>query len=248
MMSSTLLSSDRSRVLGVVAYLALVAAPRWADARPSSDHRARVLFERGQRAYNRGQFTDALKKYLEAYELKPLPGFLFNVAQCHRHLAQYERAAFFYKRYLALSPNPPKNVELVKKLIAEVELKLAQTRQREESEKEEVARNARQESPLRRNEASRLADASPDPQETPASGRGRPKLEPDGATVAGRAPSEDAIASLSEPAPAVKESGDSIFKKWWLWTGVGVVATGATAYVIASPHPRATTLSQINGR
>jgi len=249
MMSSIRSSGDRPRLLAVVVCVALAVAPSAADARPSSDRRARVLFEAGQKAYNRGQFADALKKYLEAYDIKPLPGFLFNVAQCHRHLAQYERAAFFYKRYLALSPRPPKNAEMVKKLIAEVELKHARVmREREEGEREEAARGAAQEPAARRDEASRLADASPGYEEASRSGTARPNLEPDRTAAAGRAATEDTVRSLTEPAPVVKESGESIFKKWWLWAGLGAVAAGATAYVIASPHPRPTTLSQIDGR
>lgn len=249
MMSSIPSSGDRPRLLSVVACLALAVAPSSADARPSSDHRARVLFEAGQRAYNRGQFADALKKYLEAYDVKPLPGFLFNVAQCHRHLAQYERAAFFYKRYLALSPRPPKNAEMVKKLIAEVELKLARaTREQEERERAEAARGAGQEPAARRKESSRLADSSPGYEESSASGSARPNLEPDRTAAVGTAANEDTVRSLTEPSPEVRESGGSIFKKWWLWAGLGAVAAGATAYVIASPHPRPTTLSQIDGR
>lgn len=245
-MSSIRLSVDRSSLLSAVACLALAAAH--ADARPRSEHRAKLLVEAGQKAYNRGQFAEALKEYLEAYDLKPLPGLLFNVAQCHRQLGQYERAAFFYRRYLALSPRPPKNAQMVKKLIAEVELKLARSREREEREGEDASSHARNASPARHGAPSRVANAPPSTEEPSSTGGARPNLEPERASIAGAAPNEDAVRSLTEPAPVVKESGDSIFKKWWLWAGLGAVAAGATAYVIASPHPKATTLSQIDAR
>ena len=33
------------------------------------------------------------------------PAFLFNIAQCYRNMQSYERARFFFRRYLALDPH-----------------------------------------------------------------------------------------------------------------------------------------------
>ena len=81
-----------------------------------SEKAARVHFQTAEKAFNLGKFDEALKSYEQAYEAKNLSGFLFNIAQCHRNLANPERALFFYQRYLALEPSSP-NRALVEELI-----------------------------------------------------------------------------------------------------------------------------------
>jgi len=49
---------------------------------------AKLLFKRAQLAYKLGKFENALGEYSKAYEMLPLPGFLFNIGQCHRQLVQ----------------------------------------------------------------------------------------------------------------------------------------------------------------
>ena len=61
----------------------------------------------------------------QAYQAKPLPGFVFNIAQCHRNLGNYERAGFFYRRYLTLERNPARRAQ-VETLIDEMAAKTRQ--------------------------------------------------------------------------------------------------------------------------
>src|SRR2546423_10312666 len=91
-------------------------------------------FNAAQSAYNLGRFDEALEGYTKSYELKHLPALLFNIAQCHRQLSHFERAAFFYRRYLALSPRAPKNASLVESLIAEMDEKAAAEQRRLDEE------------------------------------------------------------------------------------------------------------------
>lgn len=83
---------------------------------------ARALSDQARVAYEGGQFREAMRLYHEAYKKRPLPGFLFNIAQCHRQLGAFERAAFFYGRYLDVLPNAS-NAELARALLAESEQK-----------------------------------------------------------------------------------------------------------------------------
>src|SRR5262245_44893353 len=80
---------------------------------------ARSLFQRAEMSFNLGKFPEALADYQAAYEAKPLPGFLFNIAQCYRNMGNPERARFFYRRYLALDPRSS-NRRLVEDLIEEM--------------------------------------------------------------------------------------------------------------------------------
>jgi tetratricopeptide (TPR) repeat protein len=103
------------------------AAPPKPGAASKEDPKsaARVLFDYAQREYDLGNFNDALSGYSEAYRLVPEPALLFNIGQCHRQLGQYERAAFFYRRYLALDPESP-DAPLVNELIQTMDAKQAE--------------------------------------------------------------------------------------------------------------------------
>jgi hypothetical protein len=75
--------------------------------------------------YNTGDFDAALKKATEAYRLQPLPALLFNIGQFHKQLHHWERAAFFFHRYLVERPDAP-NREEVERLIDDVAQKQGQ--------------------------------------------------------------------------------------------------------------------------
>lgn len=72
--------------------------------------------------YNVGDFDSALADATKAYKLKPLPGLLYDLAQCHRALHHWEKAEFFYRGYLREKPSAP-NREAVEGLIAEMHQK-----------------------------------------------------------------------------------------------------------------------------
>ena len=113
-----------SRRVCLLALMALVATgARPAAAEDRAARAARAHFQRAEKAFSMGKFDDALKGYEAAYEAKALPGLLFNIAQCHRNLANPERAIFFYQRYLALDPATP-NRALVEQLIGEEQKRL----------------------------------------------------------------------------------------------------------------------------
>lgn len=105
----------------VLAVAPLGARAAGAETPSRTEAQARVKFAEGNTAYDLAEFQKALDAYSEAYRLVSLPGFLFNIAQCHRQLGHAERAAFFYRRYLALSKQEPPNAPLVRELIAEMD-------------------------------------------------------------------------------------------------------------------------------
>ncbi len=121
------------RELAVAA--ALFALPVLAKGDPR-EKVAREKYGKATKAYDLGKFEEALELFSEAYEAKELPGFLFNIAQCHRQLGDFERARFFYKRYLDLSPKRPKNAPQVEQLIAECDARIAERRKLAELEAE----------------------------------------------------------------------------------------------------------------
>jgi hypothetical protein len=104
--------------LRTLVLVAIVSAGN--PARAGDREAAKKRVHDAQIAYNLHQFEDALKGFTEAYRLDPVPDLLFNIAQCHRQMRQFEKAAFFYHRYLALKPGAS-NTAQVTQLLAEVE-------------------------------------------------------------------------------------------------------------------------------
>lgn len=81
---------------------------------------AREAFRRAIHAYDFGEYAKALEAFKEAYTAYEDPGFLFNIAQCHRQLGQTEEALRVYRSYLRNAKNPP-NADEVRELIARLE-------------------------------------------------------------------------------------------------------------------------------
>jgi hypothetical protein len=108
-------------VLG--ATLALSAAP--ARAKEPVPRKVQELIKAMMVDYNTGDFEAALAKATEAYRLKPLPALLFNIGQFHKELHHWERAEFFFHRYLSERPDAP-NRPQVEKLLAEIKEKAAE--------------------------------------------------------------------------------------------------------------------------
>ena len=68
--------------------------------------RGQAGVQAGGEAVRGGQFDRALVLYKKAYELKPLPGFHFNIGQCYRKLGQCDKALEHYRQYLEQSKRP----------------------------------------------------------------------------------------------------------------------------------------------
>ena len=202
----------RARWIPSVVSLLLCAA---AHAEDRAEQQAREHFKGAQAAYNLGQFEKALEGYSAAYEAKPLPAFLFNIAQCHKQLGRWERAGFFYKRFLSLSPGVADRAK-VEELISQMEQK------QREADEEEARRRDTQALQTHTLELERAREATA-------------KAEADAA--AQRAAEAAAAAKLLETRPAEVP----LYQRWWLWAGVGAfVAVGAAVTSVAvATRPRA---------
>jgi tetratricopeptide (TPR) repeat protein len=208
---------------------------------------ARVKFSEGNEAYARGEFRKALSAFDAAYNLAPLPGFLFNVAQCHRQLGAFERAAFFYRRYLALSEKEPTNAGLVKELIAEMEAKAREEASlRVEREKPGMqAKAVEKEHPPVPPTKSSEARAESKQRNSSLKKAERRVLDIRSSSVASKSLPPAAVPRA--PAPKARES---LSRKWWVWAGAGATAilAGGIIYAATAPEPRPTTLGTVAGR
>ena len=89
----------RRIVIGALAMgLLLVGGAARAD---ESRARARTLIKSGDTNYRLAKFRAALDDYSAALKLRNHPAIVFNIAQCHRQLADHKKAVFYYKLYLS---------------------------------------------------------------------------------------------------------------------------------------------------
>jgi tetratricopeptide (TPR) repeat protein len=213
--------SSRARALGVaLVVLAVLATAARAEvpAAGGDEKEARRLFQEAELSFNVGKFPEALASYQAAYEAKPLPGFLFNIAQCYRNMGDYERARFFFRRYLTLDPRTP-------------------NRRRVEALIEEMGRLV----PQQPAEPAASAEAAPPPA-PPAVEPPAAPAAPLPPVAAAEAPVVVAPAPAPEPRPLWRRWW------FWAAAGVVVAGAAVTAVVLARPETRAPgTLDPIEG-
>jgi PEGA domain len=76
------------------------------EATPDKDlTAAKEAFESAQGAFVRGEYAVAAERFLSAYEHKPYPAFLFNVAVSYEKSKQLEKAKEYFTKYLEKDPN-----------------------------------------------------------------------------------------------------------------------------------------------
>ena len=212
-MFSTLLSETMRNFWRVILVALLSGSPAW-PASSMSKAIAQKNFKNAQHAYDLGRFEEALSQFTQVYESTLLPGLLFNIAQCHRQLNHHGQALFFYRRFLAISPHPPKNQKLVESLIAEMDV----------AQKKSVHPDTEKARPL----------PLPLPPEISLNPRGKIGVAARPAFTPPQASPDSASGHLENSAP--------LTQKWWFWAGIGVVAGGAAAgvYALVPTHPKAT--------
>jgi tetratricopeptide (TPR) repeat protein len=98
-------------LVGIVASfgaLSVMSAPAQAAEEVTPDkalNDAKDAFEAAQTFFVRGEYDTAAAKFLEAYNKKPFPAFLFNVAVSYEKAKQLDKAKEYFERYLNVDPN-----------------------------------------------------------------------------------------------------------------------------------------------
>ena len=108
------MSSMIMRALGTAVLAALLLSGRVAQARTGGE--ARDAFEEGAASFRLGKYQAAIGAWQHAYELRPDPVFLFNIAQAYRLAEDGAHALEFYRRYLAAAPTSPNRAEVERRI------------------------------------------------------------------------------------------------------------------------------------
>jgi len=107
-------------VCGLV--LAATGVARADEAGDRAEGRRR--FEAGEQNFQLGLYAAALADYEAGYQLTRLPGFLINIAHCHRLSGEQRKARAFYRKYLLVVPTSPRKAE-VEEIIRKLDEALA---------------------------------------------------------------------------------------------------------------------------
>ena len=185
----------------VLAMALLLALPRPAAA-DDSGVAAKRFFVSGSKHFDLGEYREALNDFKEGYRLKDDPVFLYNIAQCHRLLNQNTEALRAYKTYLRRAPTAPNRGEVERKIAAIEEAQAAA------------------------NKATTTPPNQVLPPDTHGTGDTTATTTPSTTTTAPATNEPSTTNALTASAPPPSDR-TPIYKKWWLWTAVGVVAVGA---------------------
>ncbi len=205
---------------------------------------AKRHFDKAETAYKLGTFKEAIVSYEAAYKAMPEPAFLYNIAQAHRQQYSLDKKSFhlhkalnLYKTYLRESKEPQRK-DVVKNLIDELKQIISA-----------VEANTPSDNPngqgklILRGELAKGAIIEMDGKRwgaVPWTGEVKPgthvlKVRKDGfetwSTTVKVPPGGELDISVvlqsSKSGSSAEGSSTPIYKKWWLWTIVGVVAVGA---------------------
>jgi tetratricopeptide (TPR) repeat protein len=96
-------SVDTMPPRSIVVLFAVLLAPVAARA----EDEARAFYDRGIIEYRLGRYDAAIEDFRRAYERKPVPPVLFNLAQAYRQIGDRERALSFYRAFVRQAPASP---------------------------------------------------------------------------------------------------------------------------------------------
>jgi tetratricopeptide (TPR) repeat protein len=225
------------RLLGLILLICLGEAQARAAPTPQESAQARDAFKSAQVHYDLKEYAAALEDFKNSYRLVQDPVMLFNIAQCHYFLGQNEEALGFYRNFLRRLPDAP-NRGAVERKIQDIEHKLAA------APKPAAPAGVVPPKPG-------AASLSPPPAEPVAggtaaggigvaSGAAAPLSPPSplpqaGAGDPGGAGRQDgtSLSALTSAPPLAPAASPAIWKRWWFWTGIGVVVAGGVLAGIA---------------
>jgi Tetratricopeptide repeat len=98
----------------LVTLVLVLASPARGDE--STTEQAKQHYENGSKQYDLGHWDEAIREYETAYELRPDPSFLYNLAQAYRRKGDAKRALDLYRNYLVKTPKSPLRAEIEERI------------------------------------------------------------------------------------------------------------------------------------
>ena len=80
------------------------------------DEEAKASYQQGEKLFKDGNFEQAEKQFMEAYNLSEKQGILYNLAICNEKMEKIDKAIAYYQLYLEELPDAPDHDAVVKKI------------------------------------------------------------------------------------------------------------------------------------
>lgn len=197
--------------VAVLAIAALTLAPlgHWSGRARAADRgeapaaEAKRHYEEGTKAFNLGEFSRAIAEFKAAYNAKPDPLLLYNIAQSYRLAGDSAQALFFYRSFLRNMPDAPNRKEIEGRIRA-----LEKQVEKQDTERKREPHTTAPPAPLP--PAVPLPEPGSSATSPPPAGTGTDRVAPSvgGATTTTGAPtsatSESTAGASSSGAPATK--------------------------------------------
>ena len=186
------------------ATLLISGEPAWADSEsvdaPESPE-FQALYGKAREESNKGKLKEAVRLYKAAYELRPNPVLLYNIARLLHKLTRFQEARIYYQLFL---DSPVEDSEQKRKAREYLEAL------REKPSPEKVV-------------PSTPVDVTPTVPDAAASPSPTTSASTPAAAVRSAQPSSNVLATAR-----LGTESTPLYRKWWLWTIVGgAVAVGA---------------------
>lgn len=144
---------------------ALIVAATSGPAIADDVEAARRHYQQGSKDFDLGLYDKAIEHYMAAYDAKPDPALLYNIAQAHKLAGHPVEAVRFYKTYLSRVPDAS-NADEVRSKIAELEKAIEQQRRAQAMPPDQVKPLGSEPSP----KVAPAEPAPPPPSPSPSSG------------------------------------------------------------------------------
>src|SRR5687768_509974 len=191
-----------------IALLWAVSNAAYADDPRASAERA---FLAAKRHIEQGRYDAALTELTDAYSLVPAPALLFDIAQCHRALEEWDQAIRFYQSFLEQTKDRTER-EAAKEMIAE-----CKTRQGQPKSIDLFG------------PAEKILVLEPKFADAPVATAPPPAIEETPEIAAEPAAVPKATPEIVAAPEVVVEQEPALYERWWFWTAIG----GAVAIIAA---------------
>jgi tetratricopeptide (TPR) repeat protein len=119
-----------------------------ASAEKTKLQRAKELYASAEADYDAGRYEEAAEKYLKAYDLSKLPGFLYNLGNTYERMGQLEKAADYLELYLESAK--AERVAETRSRIKRIRKRIADKKARDDEEQRRLEEERRRQEEERR--------------------------------------------------------------------------------------------------
>jgi len=147
MTTMTMRAATLALALCAAAPAVVAPATSWAQTTDEEERRFKQLVDDGKKLYKQDRLEDALKKFEEAYEVKPSAKLLFNMGLISERLGKLEEAEEYYDEFvtspdiqLELRAKAQERLDIIRPIVrsqrekADEERRLAEKRRREDEQ------------------------------------------------------------------------------------------------------------------